>query len=62
MGAASRKKTRTARWLWLFRPEDTTAGKSRNNGVSAHPNLTGWLKSCIWIAVSVLVGLVIGQL
>jgi len=62
MGALSRQIERNARWLWLFCPEDTTIGSGYKNRAKTGTNMAGCLKSGIWIAISILVSLVIGQL
>jgi len=62
MGVLSRQTERKARWLWLLWPEDTTAGSENLNRTTTWANMAGCLKSVLWIAISILAALAIGQL
>lgn len=62
MATVFRKSNRDHGWRWLFRPEDTTATGAVKYRMDMDRGPTGYLKIGFWIAISILMGLAVGQL
>jgi hypothetical protein len=62
MGAESSQKIGKTPIRWLFLPEDTTAGSGSNNRIITGTGIAQCMKCGLWVIISILVGLAIGQL